>query len=163
MTRSKQANPSKAAAHLIDKDLYPLTREVMVKQEKKQATTMKHRRISFATKASRKTAPIAFGVKKPHRWRPGTVALREIRRYQKSTKVLIPRSRFSLAVRAIALDYVGSQHRWQSAAVLALQYAAEAYLTSLFEDANLCAIHANRVTINPKDIQLARRLRNEKA
>ena len=124
---------------------------------------MKHRRTSIATKASRKTAPTAFGVKKCHRWRPGTVALREIRRYQKSSKMLIPRSRFALAVRAIALEYVGSQHRWQSAGLLALQDAAEAYLTSLFEDANLCAIHANRVTIMPKDIQLARRVRKERA
>jgi histone H3/H4 len=53
--------------------------------------------------------------------------------------------------------------RFQSSAVLALQEAAEAYLVGLFEDTNLAAIHAKRVTIMPKDIQLARRIRGERA
>ena len=102
------------------------------------------------------------GVKKPHRYRPGTVALREIRKYQKSTDLLIRKLPFQRLVREIALDFK-TDLRFQSSAVLALQEAAEAYLVGLFEDTNLAAIHAKRVTIMPKDIQLARRIRGERA
>ena len=104
----------------------------------------------------------AGGVKKPHRFRPGTVALREIRRYQKSTELLIRKLPFQRLVREIAQDYK-TDLRFQSSAIAALQEAAEAYLVGLFEDSNLCAIHAKRVTIMPKDIQLARRIRGERA
>jgi histone H3 len=116
----------------------------------------------LATKAARKSAPTAGGVKKPHRYRPGTVALREIRKYQKSTDLLIRKAPFQRLVREIAQDFK-TDLRFQSTAVLALQEAAEAYLVGLFEDTNLCAIHAKRVTIMPKDIQLARRIRGERA
>uniref|UniRef100_A0A6V7QR13 Core Histone H2A/H2B/H3 domain-containing protein n=1 Tax=Ananas comosus var. bracteatus TaxID=296719 RepID=A0A6V7QR13_ANACO len=102
------------------------------------------------------------GVKKPHRFRPGTVALREIRKYQKSTELLIRKLPFQRLVREIAQDFK-TDLRFQSSAVAALQEAAEAYLVGLFEDTNLCAIHAKRVTIMPKDIQLARRIRGERA
>uniref|UniRef100_A0A8C5TWF0 Core Histone H2A/H2B/H3 domain-containing protein n=1 Tax=Malurus cyaneus samueli TaxID=2593467 RepID=A0A8C5TWF0_9PASS len=97
---------------------------------------------------------------KPHRYRPGTVALREIRRYQKSTELLIRKLPFQRLVREIAQDFK-TDLRFQSSAVMALQEASEAYLVGLFEDTNLCAIHAKRVTIMPKDIQLARRIRGE--
>ncbi|MEQ2302378.1 hypothetical protein AMECASPLE_006256 [Ameca splendens] len=100
-------------------------------------------------------APSTGGVKKPHRYRPGTVALREIRRYQKSTELLIRKLPFQRLVREIAQDFK-TDLRFQSAAIGALQEASEAYLVGLFEDTNLCAIHAKRVTIMPKDIQLAR-------
>jgi len=120
-----------------------------------------HRK-QLATKAARKSAPATGGVKKPHRYRPGTVALREIRRYQKSTELLIRKLPFQRLVREIAQDYK-TDLRFQSLAVLALQEAAEAYLVGLFEDTNLCAIHAKRVTIMPKDIQLARRIRGERS
>ncbi|KRY40078.1 histone H3 [Trichinella spiralis] len=93
---------------------------------------------------------------------PRTVALREIRRYQKSTKLLIWKLPFQCLVREVAQDYK-TDLRFQSSAVLSLQEAAEAYLIGLFEDANLCAIHAKRVTFMPKDIQLARRIRGERA
>ncbi|CAI9572515.1 unnamed protein product [Staurois parvus] len=93
---------------------------------------------------------------------PGTVALREIRRYQKSTELLIRKLPFQRLVREIAQDFK-TDLRFQSSAVMALQEAAEAYLVGLFEDTNLCAIHAKRVTIMPKDIQLARRIRGERA
>uniref|UniRef100_A0A453MV05 Core Histone H2A/H2B/H3 domain-containing protein n=1 Tax=Aegilops tauschii subsp. strangulata TaxID=200361 RepID=A0A453MV05_AEGTS len=109
-----------------------------------------------------KSAPTTGGVKKPHRYRPGTVALREIRKYQKSTDLLIRKLPFQRLVREIAQDFK-TDLRFQSHAVLALQEAAEAYLVGLFEDTNLCAIHAKRVTIMPKDIQLARRIRGERA
>ncbi|ROT77430.1 core histone H2A/H2B/H3/H4 [Penaeus vannamei] len=110
----------------------------------------------------RKSAPASGGVKKPHRYRPGTVALREIRRYQKSTELLIRKLPFQRLVREIAQDFK-TDLRFQSAAIGALQEASEAYLVGLFEDTNLCAIHAKRVTIMPKDIQLARRIRGERA
>ncbi|EPY73672.1 hypothetical protein CB1_002639014 [Camelus ferus] len=102
------------------------------------------------------------GPLKPHRYRPGTVALREIRRYQKSTELLIRKLPFQRLVREIAQDFK-TDLRFQSSAVMALQEACEAYLVGLFEDTNLCAIHAKRVTIMPKDIQLARRIRGERA
>ncbi|KAK6115775.1 hypothetical protein DH2020_008044 [Rehmannia glutinosa] len=116
----------------------------------------------FVLTAARKSAPTTGGVKKPHRYRPGTVALREIRKYQKSTELLIRKLPFQRLVREIAQDFK-TDLRFQSHAVLALQEAAEAYLVGLFEDTNLCAIHAKRVTIMPKDIQLARRIRGERA
>jgi len=98
----------------------------------------------------------------PKRYRPGTVALREIRKYQKSTEVLIRKLPFQRVVREIAQDFK-SDLRWHDSALMALQEASEAYLVGLFEDANLCAIHAKRVTIFPKDIQLARRIRGERS
>ena len=99
---------------------------------------------------------------RPRRYRPGTVALREIRKYQKSTELLIRKLPFQRLVREIARDYALDM-RFQSSAVLAIQEAAEAYLVGLFEDTNLAAIHAKRVTIMPKDIQLARRIRGERS
>ena len=102
------------------------------------------------------------GLKKPMRYRPGTVALREIRRYQKTTELLIRKLPFSRLVREIAQDFK-TDLRFQPQAIGALQEAAEAYLVGLFEDTNLCARHAKHVTIMPKDIQLARRIRGERA
>ena len=108
------------------------------------------------------------GVKKPRRrYRPGTVALMEIRKYQKSTDLLIKKLPFQRLVREIALDILPQtgfkgEIRFQSQAIMALQESAEAYLVGLFEDSNLCAIHAKRVMIMPKDIQLARRIRGER-
>nr|CAB3494696.1 unnamed protein product [Digitaria exilis] len=122
----------------------------------------------------RKSAPETRGVKKPHRYRPGTIALREIRKYQKSTDLLISKQvTLSEACQGdcsafqgtfISLDQMNnSDMRFQSHAVLALQEAEEAYLVGLFEDTNLCAVHAKRVTIMSKDIQLARRIRGERS
>jgi len=99
--------------------------------------------------------------KKPHRYRPGTIALREIRRYQKSPALLLRKLPFQRLVREIADDFK-SDIRFQQSALLALQEASEAYLVGLFEDTNLCAIHAKRVTIMPKDLQLARRICGER-
>jgi histone H3 len=87
--------------------------------------------------------------------------LREIRKYQKSTDLLLRKLPFQRLVREIAREYK-AELRFQSSAILALQEAAEAYLVGLFEDTNLCAIHAKRVTIMTKDIQLARRIRGER-
>ena len=93
---------------------------------------------------------------------PGHRGAPEIRRYQKSTELLIRKLPFQRLVREIAQDFK-TDLRFQSLAVLALQEACEAYLVGLFEDTNLCAIHGKRVTIMPKDIQLARRIRGERA
>lgn len=97
-------------------------------------------------------------IKKRHRYRPGTAALREIRKYQKSTELLIRKLPFQRLVREIAQSFA-TDLRFQSSAVMALQEAAEAYLTALFEDTNACAIHTKRVTIKPQDMQLALRIR----
>ena len=132
------------------------------KQTARKHTGAKAPRKQLANKAARKTASVnTSGIKKAHRFKPGTVALREIRRFQKSTELLIRKLPFQRLVREIAQEFK-SDLRFQSQAVLALQEAAEAYMVGLFEDTNLCAIHAKRVTIMPKDIQLARRIRGER-
>lgn len=108
----------------------------------------------------------ATGIKKPHfprRFRPGTVALREIRKYQKSTDPLIPRAPFRRLVCEVAQGLSAKGIRIQSAAVDALQQAAEAYLVRVFQDTNLVAIHCKRVTIMPKDMKLVMRLTSSPA
>ena len=128
---------------------------------RKQASIYNKAKKTLLNKAARKTAPAMGGLKKPHRFRPGTVALREIKRYQKTTDLLIKRLPFRRLVKEIA-HYFKSEIRFQGSAVLALQEAAESYMIGLFQDTNLCAIHAKRVTIMPKDMQLARRIRGGK-
>ena len=100
--------------------------------------------------------------KKTRRRRPDTVALKEIKKYQESTELLIRKLPFKRLVREIAQDFK-TDMRFQSSAVLALQEAVEAYLVGIMEDTNVCSIHAKRVTIKPKDIQLARRIRGERS
>ena len=101
------------------------------------------------------------GVKKTRRYRPGTVALREIRRYQKSTELLILKLPFQRFVRELAQALGYTDMRFTSTAMAALQEASEAFLVQLFEDVNLIAIHSKRVTIMAKDIQLCRRIRGD--
>lgn len=131
------------------------------KQTARKSTGGKAPRKPIAMKSVRKSAPATGGVKKPHRYRPGTVALREIRRYQKSCELLIRKLPFQRLVREIAQTF-HEDLRFQSSSVMALQEACESYLVKLFEDTNLCAIHAKRVTIMPRDMQLARRVRGER-
>jgi histone H3 len=137
------------------------------KQTARKSMGGKAPRKQIATKGAKKAMPqagssqMSTSSKKTHRYRPGTVALREIRRYQKSTELLIRKLPFQRLVREIAQESKADL-RFQSTAVAALQEAAEAYLVSLFEDTNLCAIHAKRVTIFPRDMQLARRIRGER-
>ena len=132
------------------------------KQTARKSTAQKvPRKQLVAQKIARKSAPANIGVKKPHRFRPGTVALREIRKYQKSTELLIRKLPVQRLVREVAHEFK-QEVRFQASAVLALQEAAEAYLVSLFEDTNLCAIHAKRVTIMTKDLQLAKRIRGDR-
>ncbi|CAD6923883.1 unnamed protein product [Tilletia controversa] len=131
------------------------------KQTARFSTGGKAPRLQLANKAEKSPSGVA-GVKKPHRYKPGTVALREIRRYQKSTELLIRKLPFQRLVREIAQDF-RTDVRFQSAAIGALQEASEAYLVSLFADVNLAAIHAKRVTVMPKDMALARRLRGDRS
>nr|XP_022321624.1 histone H3-like centromeric protein cnp1 [Crassostrea virginica] len=101
---------------------------------------------------------------KKRRYRPGQKALKEIRKFQNSTNLLIRKLPFSRVVREIAMGVVGPTQTmmWKATAIMALQEAAEAYLVLLFEDALLCAVHAKRVTVSPKDIWLAQRLRGDR-
>jgi histone H3/H4 len=144
----------------------PLLTMARTKQTARKSTGGKAPRKQLATKAARNSAPPVGGAKtrKPHRYRPGTVALREIRRYQKSTDLLLRKAPFQRYVREVYQDLEGVKKdlRFQGSAILALQEAAEAYHVVLFEDTNLCAVHAKRVTIMPKDMQLARRIRGER-
>ena len=130
----------------------------------KERTELGHRVLDWTAEQKRKIHEAQMQGRriKPHRYRAGTVALKDIRHYQGSTALLIRKLPFQRVVREIAQD-IKTDLRFQSAAILCLQEATEAYLVSLLEDSNLCAIHARRVTIMPKDIQLARRIRGEHA
>ena len=113
-------------------------------------------------KPIKKAAPAEGGMKKKFRVKAGTNALREIRRYQKRIDNLLPRAPFQRLVREITSDVGGHDLRFQSQALVALQEATEAYVVGLFEDTNLCCIHAKRVTVQQKDMQLARRIRGDR-
>jgi histone H3 len=128
-------------------------------------------RKSAGGKSPRKTLLQQFGRKGPlvevgscqkhFRFRPGTIALREIRKYQKSTDFLIQKLPFQRLVREIASMLRGDL-RFQSSAIAALQEASEAYLVGLFDDANSCTIHASRVTVMTRDIRLGMSIRGER-
>lgn len=103
-----------------------------------------------------------ISLKQKHKAKPGQKALREIRRLQLSTKLLIPRLPFMRIVKEIMMEMIPFDkqlYRIQSLALEALQEMTELYFVHFFEDAMLCAIHAGRVTLQPKDIRLARRIR----
>ena len=130
----------------------------------KERTLLGHRVLDWTDEQKRKIHEVRMQGRqvKPHRYRAGTVALQDIRHFQKTSALLIRKLPFQRLVREITQDF--KTDLWfQSAAILCLQEAAEAYLVRLFDDANLCAIHTRRVTILPKDIQLARRIRGEQA
>ena len=133
------------------------------KAPRKQLKPKAQKKKKGKAQGSRKTLPASQqGMRKPRRYRLGTVALREIRWYQKSMELLIRKLPFQRLVREIAQDLGKMSIHFQSGAIIALQEASEAYLMGLLEDSNLCAIHAKRVTIMPKDIQLACRIRGER-
>ena len=97
-------------------------------------------------------------LKKPRRFRPGTVALREIRKYQRSTELLIRKLPFQRLLREIVFELKKKDYRFQSTAILAMQEAAESFLVHMFEQCNDICIHGKRVTVQQKDIQLWKRL-----
>lgn len=128
---------------------------------KETAKAKKSIAAKHAKKAPKAAGGASSGVKRQHRWRPGTVAVREIRQFQKSTNLLIQKAPFQRLVREVS----GAQKeglKFQGSAILALQEATEAYVVSLLADTNLACIHARRVTIQPKDVQLALRLRGDR-
>ena len=167
-----QPKPSTSAQQRL-KPKKPSARSVREAQKELKKALAKKREeeckkaAARAAKSSRQKAPKG-GVKKHYRYQPETVALKQIRRYQKTMELLIRKLPFQRLVQEIASDDevirspLCGKVRFQSAAIMALQEASEAYLVGLFEDSNLCAIHAKRVTIIPKDIQLARRIRRER-
>ncbi|ORY87262.1 histone-fold-containing protein [Neocallimastix californiae] len=130
-----------------------------------QTRTATSARRTYSKKVPTKTSMVSGKITKKRRYKPGSLALKEIRKYQRSTQLLIRKLPFARLVREIATDvlrrgpYSIEEVRWNSSAILALQEAAECYITHLLEDSNLCAIHAKRVTLMQKDIQLARRIR----
>jgi len=100
--------------------------------------------------------------RRPRRFRPGTVALREIRRYQASTNYLINRAPFQRLVRQICQDLNHTKEmRFQASAINAIQSAAEDHLIKVFEDSVQCMLHAGRKTLMTKDMQLAKRIRGD--
>ena len=133
----------------------------MATQSKQTAVKSKSSKRALGNKKAKKSASGSTGAKKSFRWRPGTVALREVRRLQKSTDLLVAKAPFSRLVREIAETHKAGL-RFQASAVAAIQEATEAFVVSLLSDANLAALHANRVTAMPRDLQLVRRLRGER-
>ena len=128
------------------------------KQTARKSTGGKCPRMMLETRHTRQNRVSTGGVKKPHRFRPGTVALREIRRYQKSHDLLIRKLPFQRLVKEVAQS-LRADLRFQSQTILTLQEAVEDYLIRMFEEVNLCAIHGGRVTIQVKDILLWKRMR----
>ena len=177
---AKKPKPKKAATKgkLSGKSGAPAGRHIPAKSPRKQATPQP-RTVPIARKEPRGRSgaqPYGRGeaaragqaaqeltTKKPRRYRPGTVALREIRRYQKSVALLIKKLPFQRLVRELLADAEprGANFRLTPGAIFALQESTEAYAVGLFEDIQLCAIHAGRVTIMPKDYRLALRIRGE--
>ena len=115
---------------------------------------------ALVAKAAKKAAP-SGAAKTTRRWRPGTCALREVRKLQKSTELLVRKAPFQRLVRELATSHKAGL-RFQASAVLAIQDATEAYMVGLLGDSNLCAIHAKRVTLFSRDLKLARRLRGDR-
>lgn len=143
-----------------------------IKQTARKSTSAKHRsskriseqeQISIFNEENSDAKKVKLEKKKHHlkKFRPGHLALNEIRKYQNSTSLLIPKLCFQRVIREITQQVFNKNFdfRYQTGALFALQEAAEAYVCNLFEDTNLCAIHARRVTILPRDIALALRIR----
>jgi histone H3 len=130
------------------------------KQTARKSTGGKAPRKQLETKAARKApAPaVAGSAKKPHRYRAVSTAMREIRRYQKTTELLIRKQPFQRLVRSVCQEFK-PDCRFQGSALASLQEATEAYIIGLFEDAHDCAIHGRRVTVMPRDLELAKKIR----
>ena len=156
MARTKKTARKRTGKRAQNKLAANLPRKTLTKEQARKNAA----KAAAATQKNLGNLPRKGGLKRPMRYKPGTVALREIHRYQKSTELLIRKLPFNRLVREIAQDFKVDL-RFQDAAVGALQEGSEAYLVGLFDDTNLCAIHAKRVTIMPKDIQLTRRIRGE--
>ena len=129
--------------------------------EKEQTIRTKKKALPPPTRRRQKPIITHQPAPKPHRYCPGTVALREIRRYQCTSKLLIRKAPFSHLVREITQDLKRGVKRWTREALKALQEASEAYIIGIFEDSNLACIYSKRVTVMPKDLTLVRRIHGE--
>lgn len=138
-----------------------ITKKVAVRRQGKNVASRKIHKEGRIT-AKQEGQGRSPAEKRQHRWRPGTVALREVRRFQKSTELLIQRAPFRRLVREI-MSSLKDGMRVRSSALEAIQDASENYIVGVLNDANLCTIHAKRVTLFPKDLSLALRLRGEHA
>ncbi len=153
-SRAIPASSSSGGAQRITSEITPTANnESPILQKRAKA-------FKSARKCQAPNSKLVTQTKKTHRFRPGTVALREIKHLQKTTQLLIPKLPFQRLVKEVTKSH-NPQFRLQSQAIYALQEASEAFLTALFDDSNLCAIHAKRVTVMPKDIQLARKIRGD--
>ena len=132
------------------------SRDPLVGSSRKSTTP---RKLVSKSPITPKSATPGNNAGKKRRTRPGETALKEIRFYQRNTDLLIRKLPFARLVREVQTYFSRKEYRWQATAMIALQEAAEAHLIGLFEDAYLCTIHAKRVTLMPKDLQLARRIR----
>ena len=152
MMARKEPRKKATVYPLIDRNL-----PVLYISRTNERTLLGHRMLDWTEEQKRKIHEVRMQGRqvKPHRYRAGTVALQDIPHFQKTSVLLIWKLPFQRLVREIAQDFK-TDLRFQSAAILCFQEAAEAYLVRLFDDANLCAIHARQVTIMPKDILLAR-------
>ena len=147
--------------HGMSPELREHLKQTLNWMDKQITTHMKYMTKQWRRRRDEYKRSMGFPIKK-RRYRPGTLALREIRRYQKSTDLLIKKAPFIRLVKGILHGKLGkTEIRMQRIAVEALQEAAEYYITNLFDDANLCALHAKRITVQPKDMQLAMRIRGE--
>jgi len=159
--RKSTAPPVQRQSYEPEKSL-PVVRSVQIAQKAPRNTKSNPGK----TKVGSTSKSPEFGRSpKKRKFRAGAKALREIRKYQKSSDLLIPAMPFSRLIREVAQSVLGynvAEFKFQSAALMALQEAAEAFLVTLFEDTVLCAIHAKRVTIMPRDMQLARRIRGDR-
>ena len=147
---------AKGHYHLVNQQTANMVKdnELDILEPGDQEWLASHPTVAGSGKAPRMQIYAGQKKRRPRRYRPGTVVLREIRRYQRSSELLIRRMPFQRLVREIAQTHSPYLH-FQIGAILALQESAEAYLVGLLEDSNLCAIHAKRETIMPKDMQLA--------
>ena len=164
--QSRPTTSGKAPKRHINPMLDLTAARRQIKEAKGKKTTTPNTSQGTNWKAnSQKRKEKAARERKPFRYRPGTVALREIRRLQKSTDLLIRKVPFQRVVKEIARDFSDSsdnQWKWQATAMLATQVQAEHYVTYLFEDTQQATFHRKAVTIMPKDMQLARRMRGER-
>ena len=174
MTRTKQTprnpnleRPSAAMGSDVQErriPLKPTPKKIATKGGKQSHKHMLHRLLKQTSSTG--------GIKKPHRYHPGLLALCEICRYQQSMESLIRKTPFKKLIKEISQEYricpegpgtPSVQVRFQSTALTALQEAAENFLVGLFEDVNLLAVHAKRVMVMPCDIRLALRIRGDQS
>lgn len=133
----------------------------MATQVKQTAVKSKGAKRALGSKKAKKASSGSSGMKKSFRWRPGTVALRQVKAAQKGTSLLVQKAPFARLVREVAETHKAGL-RFQSSAIAAIQESTEAFVISLLSDSNLTALHAGRVTAMPRDLQLVRRLRGER-